>query len=133
MRFEYDWSTAFILINRKITKEGFIEKTGVKHGYSFQMFSRMFDAIFSELIDLEQEFDKYYAVEYDSIGHMLYKKYNLTTENIEHILKAKNDNPSCILYRTNDGFSFGDYGIIQFAFSDPMYDRITDLLLFTDN
>lgn len=91
MKLTYDYSKSLLMINKNLTKEIFIQKTGARDGYSLNMFSRMYDSITSELIDIEKEFDKYYSFEYNSFEQFLYKKYNLKSKHIKDLLKEKKE------------------------------------------
>lgn len=131
MKLSYDFGNSLLLLNRKLTKDIFLEKAKVKSSYSLNLFSKMFDSIFSELIDVENEFEKYYSFEYESIEHYLYKKYNLKSDHLFKLMEERKENPDCGLYRKDD-FSYGDYGLSQFAFSDTMYERVTNILMLKD-
>lgn len=128
MKLGYDFYKSLLLINKNLTKEIFIEKSGVQDGYSLRMFSRMFDSITSELIDVDKEYKKYYSFEYYSIESFLYRKYNLKEKHIVELMEERKNNPDCLLYRKDDN-SYGDYGITQFTFSDTMYDRVLEILM----
>lgn len=128
MKLAYDFYKSLLLVNKNLTKEIFIEKSGAGNGYSLDMFSRMYDSITSELIDVEREFDKYYSFEYKSIEQFLYRKYNIKAEHIKELMEEKSSNPECIIYRKDDN-SFGDYGIGTFTFSETMYDRVTNIIM----
>ena len=132
MKLGYDFYKSLILINKNLTKEIFINRVGVQQGYALNMFSRMFDSITSELINVDVEYEKYFSFEYKSLEQFLYKKYNLKLEVISELINSRKRNPDCILYRKDD-HSYGDYGIAQFMFSEPMYDRVMDILMLTDN
>jgi hypothetical protein len=128
MKLAYDFSKSLLLINTNLTKEIFILKTGAQDGYALNMFSRMYDSITSELIDVDKEYMKYYSFEYDSLERFLYRKYNLKKEDIAELIEERNSNPDCILYRKDDN-SYGDYGITQLAFSESVYDRVIGILM----
>ncbi|MCB0479546.1 MAG: hypothetical protein KDC84_15370 [Crocinitomicaceae bacterium] len=106
-------------MDKAMTKEG---------SFARDMFERMYDSLFSELIDLRQEYKKYYALEYERFEIFLYKKYNLEPDDIEAILKVENESEEYTIYKKDD-FAYGDYGIAQFCFSEVMYGRILNLLL----
>lgn len=131
MKLGYDFYRSLILINKNLTKEIFIEKVGASKGYSLDMFSRMYDSLTSELIDLEREYSKYYSFEYTTFESFLYKKYNLKTEDIKELITAKKENPDCKLYRKHEG-SYGSYGLDTFAFSETMYERIINIIMLTN-
>lgn len=128
MKLTYSYSKSFLLLNRNLTKKIFLDKSGVKEGYSYIMFSKMYDSIFSELIDLDYEYEKYYSFEYTSLKEFLYKKYNLNEEDITELLEERRKNPACGLYRKDDN-SYGDYGLAEFSFSEVMYERIINILM----
>ncbi|MCC5613195.1 hypothetical protein LC612_42585 [Nostoc sp. CHAB 5834] len=128
MKLAYDFYKSLLLINKNLNKEIFIRRIGVKDGYSLRMFSRMYDSVTSELIDVDEEYKKYYSFEYESIEHFLYRKLNLRQDHIEELMNERKDNPDCTLYRKDDN-SYGDYGISRFAFSDTMYERIMEILM----
>lgn len=128
MKLAYDFYKSVLLINKNLTKEIFIQKSGVEDGYSLNMFSRMYDSLTSELIDVDREFKKYYSFEYENMEHFLYRKYNIKGKYIDELMEVRKENPDCILYRKDDN-SYGDYGIAQFAFSATMYDRVVEILM----
>lgn len=127
MKLAYDFYKSFILIHKDLTKERFLAEVGVKKGFSYDMFSRIYDSVTSGLINAEEEYQKYYSFEYDSFEKYLYRKLNMKSSEIEELLNYKKENPNCILYRKNDN-AYGDYGLSQFIFSDTMYDRIISIL-----
>lgn len=128
MKLAYDFYKSLILVNKNLTKEIFLEKTGAKSGYSWDMFCRMYDNITSELIDMEREYEKYYSFEYKTFECFLFRKLNLKYEDLVLLMKEKQENPDCIIYRKEDG-SYGDHGIDTFTFSDALYDRITNIIM----
>ena len=128
MKLAYDFYKSLLLVNKKLTKEIFLAKTGAIDGYSLNMFSRMYDSITSELIDVEREFEKYYSFEYKSLEQFFYRKYNLKPEHIEELMEERKNNPDCIIYRKDDN-SYGDYGIGSFSFSETMYDRVMNIIM----
>lgn len=127
MKFSYDYGESILLLDKRLTKAQFLEKCGATKKFSEKMFSRMFDSIYSELVDVEQEYAKYYALEYSSVSDYLFRKLNISKEVIREIDKLQAENENLQLF-IKDDFSYGDYQIVQFAFSDTMYDRISDIL-----
>lgn len=128
MKLGYEYDESFLLIHKNLTKEVFLEKAGVSSGFSYEMFSHMYDSITSELINMDKEYHEYYSFEYLSLEAFLYKKFNLKPKSINKLIKAREKNPECILYRKDD-YAYGDYGLTQFTFSETMYKRIIELLL----
>ena len=55
----YDFYKAFWLLNPKLSKDNFLKIVGAEKGYSLNMFTRIYNSIYSELIDVENEYEKY--------------------------------------------------------------------------
>lgn len=127
MILHYDFYKGFWLINPKITLDFFLEKTGAEKGYALDMFTRMYNCIFSELINVEEEYLKYYSFEYETFEIYLYKKYNLEIKQIEKIIKKMNKFSHCKIYKKDD-YSYGDSTIPQFITSETMHKRINKIL-----
>lgn len=127
MILSYDFYKSIWLINNSLTKEVFLEIVGAKDGYAKNMFSRIYDSVFSERIDMEREYNKYYSFEYESFEKYLYKKYNLEPDDIERLIEEKKKYPHCNIYRKDD-HSYGDYQIPQLVTSEVMRDRINNIL-----
>lgn len=128
MKIDYGSFNGLFLIHKKLNKKIFVAKVGAKTGHSVNMFSRMFDCIFYELINVDSEFKKYYKFEYKSLDNFLYKKLNIDEDSISLLMKVRKKNPDCILYRKPDSVG-GYYNLIQFAFSETLNERITNILL----
>src|SRR5271169_2297798 len=95
MKYQYSYSKSLFVINRLLTKDIFLEKAGIEQGkYAEQMFTRIYDCIFSELINIEDQYQKYYKIEYSSLAVFLYQKYCIEQILINEImdLKAQNNN-----------------------------------------
>ena len=123
----YDFYKSFWLINPQLTEEKFLEIVGAKSGYSLDMFSRIYQSIFSELIDVEKEYEKYYSYEYETFVAYLYKKYNLEVDAIDRLLKLRDEYPDSRVFRKED-HSYGDYQIPNFLEADQMRDKIFEIL-----
>jgi hypothetical protein len=90
---------SLIVIDRRLTKEMFLKNAGIKQGrYAEDMFSRMYDWIFSEARNLDDVFEKYYKPEYEDFRDFLYKKYTLSINIIDKLLAVKSENEN--LYYT---------------------------------
>lgn len=123
----YDFYKAFWLLNPNLSREKFVEIVGANKGYALNMFTRIHNSIYSELIDVENEYKKYYSFEYETFEIYLFKKYNLKVKEIKKLIKKKNKFPHCKIYRKDD-HSYGDYSLPTFITSETMYKRITKIL-----
>lgn len=127
MKLAYDSYKSIIVINGELTKEDFIKKCGVNRGYSKEVFERIYENIYSELVDLIDEYKIFYSMEYDSFEEFLYRKLNISEDDIEKLLKFSESKDYLKIFRSGDASS-GDYGISSFIYSDDMYDRIMALI-----
>lgn len=128
MKYSYDTYKSLIVVNKKISKEHFLYCAGVHSGYAKDMFSRIYDSIFSEAELVDEILSKYYADEYDNIEDFLYVKYCIDRDCVDEIMKLVNSNEDYVLYDFEE-LNYGDSGAISFAFSSDMYERITNILL----
>jgi hypothetical protein len=135
MRYNYDSYKSLIVVDRRLTKEIFLQNAGIKQGgYAEDMFSRMYDWIFSEATYLEDVFEKYYKPEYEGFRDFLYKKYTLPNKIINEMLSVKSENENYTIIDF-DELSCNDGGFIHLVFENgmdepyQMYDKIINLLL----
>ncbi len=131
MKYSYDSYQSLILVNRNISKDYFLNRAGAVGGYAKDMFSRIYDCIFSEAESVEEIYLRYYKDEYDDIGSYIYHKYCIGSESLQHILDLKASNDNYVLYDF-DELNYGDSSSIVFAFSEDMYERITNILLMKE-
>jgi len=135
MRYKYDSYKSLIVIDRRLTKELFLQKAGIKQGrFAEDMFSRMYDWIFSEATYLEDVFDKYYKPEYADFREFLYKKYMIPHDIIDKMLSVKSENENYTIIDV-DELSSGDSGFCYLVFENEMdepyqmYDKVINFLL----
>jgi len=128
-----DFGQFFIIIDKNLTKEIFLTNVKVEQGsFAEDMFSRIYDSIFSELINLEEEFEKYYSIEYKSIQHFLFQKFCFPSDVIKDFFSLKSQSESYCIFYKHEKDSYGDYSITRYAFSDEMYEKVTSTLLLKD-
>ncbi len=129
MRYSYSSYRSLLVVNKRLTKNMFIEKAGVQKGkYAADMFSRMYDWIFSEANNVEEDYNLYYKVEYLSFKDFIRKKYCISNDSLKKILtlKEENENYTIIAF---DELSTGYGEFIDFVFSDELHDRFINFLL----
>lgn len=128
MKYNYEAYHSLIVTNKNLTKDVFLKQAGVINGYSAELFSRIYDAIFSEAINVEDLYNTYYSVEYKDIREFLYLKFCINDKELDRIFNVKNECDNNIIIAIDD-LSYGKSTIIVFAFSDSMYERMTNILL----
>ena len=131
MKYAYDQYKSLIIVNKNISKDYFLNQSGASHGYALDMFSRIYECIFSEAESLEDIFERYYIQEYQDIKSILYHKYCINRDDVKMIMELKNSNPDYVIYDF-DELNYGDSGSITFAFSEEICERITNLLLMKE-
>ena len=128
MIFHYDQFEFMFLMKKSMNKEKFLIAAGAVRGYAKEMFSRMYDSLSSETIDIITEYEIYYKIEYDSLGKFLYRKYNLSHRMVTQIMDQLKKEPDLRLYRIIDR-SYLNGQIRNFMSEDPMVERIEKILL----
>lgn len=124
--FTYDYCRYLMVVNRNLTKNYFLDKAGIRGGYAKDMFSRIYDSIFSESEDLVDSYEKYYCQEFDSLGLMLEKKYNVPKETVDKFVQDLQENADYTLI-SFDSLSYGEN--IDNLFSSGVFDKRFDKLL----
>lgn len=127
MKYYYDMYKCILLVNKNINKEWFLEKAGTKNGYARDMFSRLFDSIFAESMDVIKIYRKYYRQEFDSWEDMLYYKYCIPKDMIKFFHDALKENHNLTIIDF-DTLSYGEI-VDDFLFSDKLRDRIQKLII----
>ena len=127
-KYAYDSYKSLIVINKNLTKEFFLNKAGAESGYAKDIFSRIYDSIFTEAEIVDVVFLEYYKEEYNDIETYLYCKYCIDMDDVKEIMELKNSNTDYVIYDFAE-LNYGNSNIVEFAFSDDMYERITDMLL----
>ena len=125
-KFTYDNFRYIMVVNRNLTKNYFLDKAGIRGGYAKDMFSRIYDSIFSESEDLVDSYEKYYSQEFDSLELMLEKKYNVPKENVDMFIQDLRENADYTLIDF-DSLSYGEN--IDNLFSSGVFDKRFDQLL----
>ena len=115
-----------MVVNRNLTKDYFLDKAGIWGGYAKDMFSRIYDSIFSESEDLVDSYEKYYSQEFDSLEQMLEKKYNVPKETVDKFVQDLQENADYTLI-SFDSLSYGEN--IDNLFSSGVFDKRFDKLL----
>lgn len=128
MKLEYKTDKYLITISNLISEDIFLNLCGAGKGFSKTLFKRIYDCIFLEIIDIEEEFEKYYSIEYNSLWQFLLKKYNIKIEDIIQLKEIKACNPNIIIYKKQNSHLW----LEQLIFSDSMFEKIMNILLMKE-
>lgn len=123
----YDSYRCLVLVNRQLTKSSFCKRAGALSGYAEDLFSRIYDSIFSEADDVYENFEEYYSVEYDSFEDYLRMKYSLSTAAMKSLMSDFSASEKRIY--DVDVLSYGDSAVYEFWSADNMIERIASLLI----
>ena len=133
MRYAYESYKSLIIINKRLTKDLFIKNADFEKGkYAANMFSRMYDWIFSEATFVEDDYEKYYKVEYKSLEEFIMKKYCINRKYLDKMMLLKKENNDYVIIDF-DEISTGYSNFIDLVFSDELYDRFINFLLIKKN
>lgn len=116
----------FLIINQNFTRENFISNANVKTGtYAYELTERIYKTLFSEVVDVKAEYEKYYSDEFDTMFGYIKRKYNLKADVLNAIKKYYSKN--MILYY-GKVHTTGDYNLEQLIYSDQMVETLNNLL-----
>lgn len=128
MIYHYDDYEFIFIVHKQLDKNRFLAAAGARRGYAVDMFSRMYDALMGDSIDLVEEFERYYKIEYEDLGRFLYRKWNLSYKAVSEIIKFLKGDPNLTLKRRLES-SYHGTQLRTFMSEDPMVDRIEKILL----
>ena len=129
MKIGYDFYESLIFVDKRLTKEMFVEMAGVEAGsFAASMFERVYDSVFQESFDVRTLFDNYFKAEYDSFDSFLYYKYLLDQEAIEWVNGKLSKDPDLTLLDWKE-LEQGDAPAYQFMTFFDVEDMISNLLM----
>lgn len=128
--FKKDHNKAYIFhITKNISKRKFLKAIKIRSGcFAGNLFSRVYDCFFSEMIDLCEEYRKYHNREYGTFKEFLQKKYNLPFDVAEagEQKLLKHENTTLFLRKEH---VTGDYNLEMFIMSSDGAQNILNAVL----
>ena len=128
MIYYYDHSEFMFFIHQDMDRDKFLLAAGASKGYARDLFSRMYNAFAAEKIDMICEYETYYRVEYETFGHYLYHRWNMTAESVTAIVEMVEKQPHLRFFRRVER-SYSGSQLRRFMTDDLMSDRIENILL----
>ena len=123
--FAYD-SYRYIMKVHKGDKEEFLNQAGAREGYSREMFSMLYDAVFSEASDVKELYQEYYGTEYRDVRHFLSMHYSIPDKYLSEFVKAcESDEYKLIDFNS---LSYGGDAVNGLVMSDEMGIRMYNWL-----
>lgn len=128
----YDYeSYRYLMKVHKGSKEEFMMKAGINNGYAYNMFSTLYDSIFSESVDVKEMYEKYYSNEYRDIKHFLTMHYSIPQGLVQKYVDAcEAENYRLIEF---DSLSYGGDGVNGLVLSDDYMIRMYNWLNWEDD
>ena len=122
------------IIDRRSSKSAFLKAAKAHPGsYAQELMERIYDCLMPHALDVQEEYRKYYAIEYPSLEVFLYWKYNITRSTINRIMNNLKQE-DVLVYGTV--YAGGDYVTGQFIMSDTgveMINQVFDQLREVDS
>ncbi len=127
MRYDFDSYNSLLLVDRNLNKDLFLKRVGAVSGYAVKLFSDIYDAMFSESIDLERVYYEYYKDEFSSFGDYLKEEFSLPDSIHNNIMKdlKENEHLKVILW---EQLSYGFNDIESFIFGEKMRETFEKVL-----
>lgn len=116
----------YLMPVHKGTRNEFLNRAGTPKNFSRKMFGEIYDSIFTEATDVEQQYREYYGKEYADFTKFLSMNYSLPAEEVRKYAETLSSGK----YRLLD-FSTLDYGnasLENFFMSDEMFERMYNWL-----
>lgn len=123
--YTYD-SYHYLLRVHKGEKDDFLAQAGVKNGYAKEMFSSIYDAIFSEAKDVVEMYQDYYANEYRDFEHFLSMHYSIPSIIVKKLAKVEKEQDFRLI--EFDALSYGGSAISDLVMSDDFIVRMYNWL-----
>ena len=123
--FAYD-SYRYLMKVHKGEKEDFLAQAGAREGYSREMFSMLYDAVFSEASDVKELYNEYYSNEYRDIRHFLSMHYSIPDKYLsEYVDVCESEDYRLIDFNS---LSYGGDAVNGLVMSDDMGVRMYNWL-----
>lgn len=127
MIYSYDFYKFLMIVNKNVTLQRFLERTGAKNGFAQEMFTHLYNSIFSESHNVTEEFEQYYQIEYEELDCFLHRRYSIPKEKVIEIVAELQSNPNNILI-DYDSLSYGMNDNESFLFGEKLSDRVLQIL-----
>ena len=127
IRYDYAPYESLLLVNKGLTRDEFLQRVGAEKGYAVELFSTIYDSIFSESEDLKDSYEKYYICEFNSFEEYLRKEFSMPWEiaKLWSDVYEREDNLTVIRWAHLD---YGENGMSDFIFSEELYDKFSNAL-----
>jgi hypothetical protein len=105
-------SRSFVVCLRVAVSEPvFLRRAKVKPGtYAGNLISRLYDMIFRRSLEFKYDYRKYYAVEYNSFGEYLHKRFLFSPDDVNEISSQFSKSLQIIYFHPRYTFLEDEYG-----------------------
>lgn len=125
-RYGYDVYRYLIFAHKDLDVDYFIRKSGATSGYALELFTRIYNSLMSESMDVNYLYENYYKEEYPTFESFIYKYYELDEDIVNEIMNELRSSPEIRLYDYN-ALSVGE-NFDDFITSDELGSRFDKLL-----
>jgi hypothetical protein len=119
-------SYRYLMRVHKGKKKEFLTLAGAKAGYAKEMFGSIYDAIFSEAIDVKEMYDSYFTNEYKDFEHFLKMHYNIPSNIVKKFSKVAKETDFRLI--EFDALSYGGDTVPGLVMSDDLFERMYNWL-----
>ena len=125
-RYGYDVYRYLIFAHKDLDIDYFTRKSGATSGYALELFTRIFNSLMSESMDVSYLYETYYKEEYPTFESFILKYYELEEDIVKEIMDELHAFPEIRLYDYN-ALSVGE-NFDDFITSDELESRFDKLL-----
>lgn len=127
MRFDYDCYESLLIVDKRLSKDLFLQRAGASTGFATQLFSKLYDSIFAESEDLYTSYTKYYTEEYDNFFSYLQHEFSLNKAVFNEIRIILESNNNLRVIRWSQ-LSYGENSSMDLIFGEELGDRFAKIL-----
>ncbi len=116
----------FLIIPKNFSRDKFLSKSKIMNAtYANKIINDILDVFENSTVDVIDEYNKYYSMEYSDVFDYLYKHYNLTEDSLCFVKQNMSDDTKLLF---GSATSSGGYNLAELMFDEKMVVAINKLL-----
>jgi len=121
------FGSEYFISYKNLTREKFIQASSVaENSWAEALMHRIYDCLLGNAVNVIEEYERFYAVEYSTFEEFLVKRYGITDKELDAI-KKNLPKDYILVYGCMD--SQGDYNTSQLMeFSDEIVESVNEIL-----
>lgn len=127
-RYAYQYCEHLKVIHKDLTLDKFLANAGVGEGFGRKLFAKVYDSVMAESENMEDLYERYYKLEYDSFKDFIGAKFAIPKKSLELLMNGLDESEEYTLIRY-DSIDYGVTGVDDFINGDDYGERFERLFL----